>query len=161
MTMYLVCSADIWHSQYLWCFSPWPSQIKRFIYEDTFMQDFLLVHLLKSEMVYSNIGLLWKLCWRVLLETVEKYYFCLFLPNHSLLQHSSAEVGLSVQLSQCPNIPQHGQPTLLQSQPILWSSSPMSTSSFRSISSSRHPSSDGSVWSFVHRFGILQGRVLT
>jgi hypothetical protein len=57
------------------------------------------------------------------------------LPNHSLLQHSSAEVGLSVQLSQCPNVPQHGQPTLLQSQPILWSSSPMSTSSFRSISS--------------------------
>ena len=47
----------------------------------------------------------------------------LFLPvfakPNSLLQHSSAEVGLSVQLSQRPNVPQHGQPTLLQSHPIL------------------------------------------
>ena len=52
MTMYLVCSVDIWHSQYLWCFSLWPSQVKRFIYEDTFMQDFILVHF--AEIVYSN-----------------------------------------------------------------------------------------------------------
>ena len=136
--MYLVCSVDIWHSQYLWCFSLWPSQVKRFIYEDTFMQDFILVHF--AEIVYSNK--------KPTMKTVLKGFTgdgreILFLPvfakPNSLLQHSSAEVGLSLQLSQCPNVPQHGQPTMLQSQPILWSSSPMSTSSFRSNSSPPHP----------------------
>ena len=129
MTMYLVCSADIWHSQYLWCFSPWPSQIKRFIYEDRFMQDFLLVHLLKSEMVYSNIGLLWKLCWRVLLETVEKYYFCLFLPNQThfcntpLLRSVCLSSSLNVPMShnmvnrRCSNLSPYFGPRLLCPRP--------------------------------------------
>ncbi|CAL8397719.1 unnamed protein product [Arctogadus glacialis] len=112
------------------------------------MQDFILVHLLNSEMVYSNKKPTMKTVLKGFTgDSREILSLPVFAKPNSLLQHSSAELGLSVQLSQCPNVPQHGQPTLLQSQPILWSSSPMSTSSFRSISSSphRHPSSDGSV----------------
>ena len=122
MTMYLLCSADIWHSKYLWCFSLWLSQIKPFIYEDRLMQDFIIVHWLNSEKVYSNIGLLSN-CAEVYISSVHTFILYLLSCLQILLE----------------TVKNYFLPVLLKKKKThLWSTPPPSSSSAEDVSAVSH-----------------------